>query len=1189
MAAATVHPLAVAQELLSNASLEAATKPAAALPPPSPAVPIRRKPVSTDALEVLLSGSPRARSFDRQSRPLAHSPVVGSPSRLLGGMAPIQAAGARPPHARRGSDTTAASGGFHFPPATEDPFASNGASTSTGSGRTGRGAVNNEQPRFGSIASDYKRAKRVSLPASAPSYPPSSTRKISIKRGGNPPSAHGTGSSSILNGQATPSGPSRTSTSTSIASDRSVGMQPSTSANSGIASLDGSSCCSSSHSSLQPLPSAPSRTSTMERLPSLTASNSRCSTDTGGHFSSRTSGDRSSADLEVGVATRSHHGHTSSSESSGLESYGGGGFHVSQDVIPEEAPYAKPTDAQHPLYGTLAVASLSTPELHHSSDPMMASMAEELDMSQLYRRAGRISMQLFGRSKSKREPKGRMNAQSKGSSERSDEAANANGKPDASAPQDRPRKQSLDVHHHSSTGSIVYLPQQPSRSPASSISTGGTGTPAPTPRERKISAATIVRRISIKRQAAAPSPSSAPPTVTTHAAGTVCSAISGVNKSRSSSSNIASAVNSASAWLKRPRAFSITKSKGTGASTNATASAPAEPTGDASGSQIRRLASSALPTDRNIDGVDARYDQAEAKEKLRAARRYLHTELVKIQDMVIPQDKRRIQSLVFIPHTSTMSSGHGTGDEDEDAAAAAHEDMIWAEEQLELWKSIEDGVLLCLLANKLCQGSIEKIDRRDVEWVKADNISRFLKAARDELGVASRDLFQCFDITDSTTEGLQRAVLTILAIEHVGPSSSKGRRSGLYMQPRPTSLQRLNANSLASRSSLDMSFDHSIAHAIAESPPDATPARAGSAKVPSLSIQQQRREAERILVSGHGSSADEDRSSSTPAAVKARRRRSAEAYGTSSSSSHGHRSITFADSVEESSASVRTPYRDRKLSESAVSLGEVAEEEAEEVLALPVPQVPPPLTPELEGGRLSFSTPTPAPGMTRSSSQRRISIELQLGSAGLSSESLVDWRVPGSPMRPPAQRRNSGVGKPSPSILGTVRDQTLVLPAGRMPFPRSLSQNDSSAARRLARHVSLSGAHGVGEGLVVPSSPSPKPYLQRPAHHWFSTELPLTRTTTSARSQEDDHPSGARANGPVPPLVFPRPRYDTEVTTNSTPTRTEDQPGLQRTASTPAPRPKLVVSEPGEIPVIYVSLPRSSSSLNGTLTSPHCL
>ncbi|KAF9977584.1 hypothetical protein BGZ73_005567 [Actinomortierella ambigua] len=63
----------------------------------------------------------------------------------------------------------------------------------------------------------------------------------------------------------------------------------------------------------------------------------------------------------------------------------------------------------------------------------------------------------------------------------------------------------------------------------------------------------------------------------------------------------------------------------------------------------------------------------------------------------------------------------------------------------DLHESLKDGVILCKLANRLRPGTVEQISLKNLPFVKMENISNFLNAAK-KLGVQSSDLFQTVDL-----------------------------------------------------------------------------------------------------------------------------------------------------------------------------------------------------------------------------------------------------------------------------------------------------------------------------------------------------------------------------------------------------------------------------------------------------------
>ncbi|KDN40353.1 hypothetical protein K437DRAFT_270014 [Tilletiaria anomala UBC 951] len=939
---------------------------------------------------------------------------------------------------------------------------------------------------------DYRRSKRVSTPTT-PSYPPSSRRPSYQK---TPASNH--------NANLSPTSP---------------------------LDFNSFSMLSQSAGTAAPQSTAPER---------QVSRSSRSSADTGSRSSARTSGERSSADeAAMPRSSSSPHRKEGSSESStGNDS-----------VLIASAAKGADEPQQHPLaYHKLDMASFSTPELHLASDPLISMEEPRYHL--------RISQQVLGKG-----PPPMLQTKVRAASIDETLRDGVNGFSSLTAVIGALAKSS-NAHKRQQGGDLRLF--------STSFSSFARGDRPPV-RERKSSIATIVRKASSAAtksrlgSGAEPSENDAngpigskgnPAAIVTH---NTNGSRSASGRQRLSGSGFGYALSNASNWIKRPRRWSTQGGRlpsGSSAQTDSRIAsvAPTLAAADRILHEVKALTSENAEAEG--DGVDAKYDVAEAMSKLRAARRYLSAELSAIRELVDPQDRSRIDEVAW------KDSGDCS-------------DEAWAEEQLAFWRALSDGVLLSLLANKLCPGSVEKIDRRDVEWVKADNISRFLKAARDELGLASRDLFQCFDITDSTTEGLQRAVLTILAIEKAG-SNSKGRCSGMYLQGRPISLQRLSASNLASRSSLDISFD---SMATAESP-HGSPARAGSQQSSRLSVLQQRKEAERILVSGAGNS--DAATSSAVSDDRTRRRRSGELGNNVST-----RSITFADNVKSSAGydeeqmSSRLPYRDRKLSESALSLTEVAEE-PEEIMSSPRAPTPPEPS-QLPPSSLSTQFPTSS-AMTRTSSQRRISMELQLGFAAASSENLDDWRaaITATPVRHTPHRRHSGVGRSTPSPLNPQRDSLASptvhgngspLPSPRLPFPRSASSTDSPGAKRLHRHLSLSGAASASEASLAvtlgsPTSPTSLTSPTRPAHHRFSSDLPVT--LSAVQNSKSDNAIEQ------PGIAFPRHRNDSAVTSTYNNTQAsfatgEDSstPPSRSGGTAPGPKHKLFVPVPGEPPIVY--------------------
>ncbi|KAF9948017.1 hypothetical protein BGZ72_010005, partial [Mortierella alpina] len=82
----------------------------------------------------------------------------------------------------------------------------------------------------------------------------------------------------------------------------------------------------------------------------------------------------------------------------------------------------------------------------------------------------------------------------------------------------------------------------------------------------------------------------------------------------------------------------------------------------------------------------------------------------------------------------------------------------------DLHESLKDGVILCRLANRLRPGTVEQISLKNLPFVKMENISNFLNAAK-QLGVQSSDLFQTVDLYEG--KDMTQVVSTILTLERV--------------------------------------------------------------------------------------------------------------------------------------------------------------------------------------------------------------------------------------------------------------------------------------------------------------------------------------------------------------------------------------------------------------------------------------
>ncbi|SPO32165.1 related to ser/thr protein kinase [Ustilago trichophora] len=591
------------------------------------------------------------------------------------------------------------------------------------------------------------------------------------------------------------------------------------------------------------------------------------------------------------------------------------------------------------------------------------------------------------------------------------------------------------------------------------------------------------------------------------------------------------------------------------------------------------LTSLSAATDASFGMSDLASPQA-ALESIRKARSFMIRELGRLAEPERGLDKQRISALV-----SQMNV------EAQDPSVEASR----------FWHSIADGVLLCLLANRLRSGSVDRIDRRDLEWVKADNISRFLRAARDHLGLRSKDLFQSFDLTDGTVEGLLRVVHTLQAAEKMVKRNSKvaaARANAIKIEPRTTSMTppstpRAQDRKLLSAGNGDLErIDNSSELSLNEDTPKRT----------MLTIQQNRREAERILM-GRSDSARFDTSFTDS------KRRSIELGHAKPKGS----SITFADSVKQNSYNGdedgRMPYRDRKLSESAISLTGVAEEPEDGVTTngdvLPTADSfssTQSVSMERGQGRRGSSESDKSskgfsakpPPLARSTSQKRISQELALGQLPRavigSTENLDDYLFSsGSPSRHAPTRRHSARLYPGPSLLNPSRESLLNLgaqstgesdasPSGRVPFPRGA--NDSPGARRMARHLSMNAGSvdsfslASGPSITTNGTGSSPKVSSRPQfrHMRYSSDLhlPLLNRPTSISGRSPDPSVDERSF-----ISTSRSRFDSEIGsiyTNTLGSLTTDENGSAVTRGSrdaTGPKHKLVVTEAGKPNVTY--------------------
>lgn len=472
------------------------------------------------------------------------------------------------------------------------------------------------------------------------------------------------------------------------------------------------------------------------------------------------------------------------------------------------------------------------------------------------------------------------------------------------------------------------------------------------------------------------------------------------------------------------------------------------PTTAASRSSAARASSRHKPTGTDLTLTGPADALHSTMDRMRAARKYLLDELGQLSVEQLGWDQERVSELsrtTLVFNSDDVLSDIATSQE------------LWS-----FWTCINSGVLLCLLVNHLKPGVIDRIDRRDIEWVRADNLSRFLRAARDFFAIRSRDLFHPLDLTEATVEGLQRAIHTILAIRdhatEAGLSTSspslpisstiieriKSKRKSLSTPLRspgqreaelPNPDQRF---SVSSTSSAELSLGE------------------GSESHAELTVAEHRRAAEAKLTQGVWRPSD-------PISIK---RSQSGSSRSSQPSSPMHYSMTHQElqqtrsitltlaqdsgpdlSYPQEGTRFQPVYRDRKQSESALSLRGVAEEETEDIMyptsASTEARSYDPLKAAGKG-----RAPSPRSGMyigrpsvvSRTHSQHRIGREIALaqqGSPDLRKPRVVDLSLQrtGSPAVP---RRHSGR---SAEASRTGQPPALSQPAvtalaAQVPFPR---------------------------------------------------------------------------------------------------------------------------------------------------------
>ncbi|KAL9936659.1 hypothetical protein V8E36_004727 [Tilletia maclaganii] len=523
-------------------------------------------------------------------------------------------------------------------------------------------------------------------------------------------------------------------------------------------------------------------------------------------------------------------------------------------------------------------------------------------------------------------------------------------------------------------------------------------------------------------------------------------------------------------------------------------------------------------------------------------------------------------------------------------------ECVGTELQLELlsfWHLISDGVLLCVLAKHLSADVPAYPERFPFSTSPATNLSFFIKAARNQLRISSRDLFTLQDMTSQTSVGLQRIVHAVLVLRsRFQPGSgSVVSAVGRELSPPRTPIGPIpegGETTMPSAGAIPFPTDVS-SRSISASP--------SRRSLPT--VQQHRLLAERQLSGQHHSSS---------AQAQERKRKMSDAQTPRTPTLF----IVEPHREEGSSAGPSSGmYRDRKASESVASLTGVVEEESEAgdadvSAAFESPDVSADFSrlDRASSPRLSVGNP-----MARSSSQaRRLSTELGLGQpsprayrSSLDGSLELPFPANGSPRLGPVRRHSSVARSPGPSSLNPHRDTTSssysysdvgLDSTPPVPFPRSNSTYETPSRRpgsaglgNAGRFTSMSGSMApsptdlarapssdVGAGGSA-STVTASPTRTRPAfrHHRYSSDLHLpnpailraaggagnARSDVSAEIGGVGGPSGARA------------RVDSEVgsiLTSASFTTQEDgtgRPKLHRDASAPS-KHKLVVNEGGQ-------------------------
>ncbi|CAO3621895.1 unnamed protein product [Cunninghamella blakesleeana] len=81
-----------------------------------------------------------------------------------------------------------------------------------------------------------------------------------------------------------------------------------------------------------------------------------------------------------------------------------------------------------------------------------------------------------------------------------------------------------------------------------------------------------------------------------------------------------------------------------------------------------------------------------------------------------------------------------------------------------IYEALQDGVLLCRLINMIKPGTIKHIGQKDLSFVKMDNITSFIKGAK-QIGLNETQLFETSDLFDG--KDIHAVINTVLILEQV--------------------------------------------------------------------------------------------------------------------------------------------------------------------------------------------------------------------------------------------------------------------------------------------------------------------------------------------------------------------------------------------------------------------------------------